>query len=130
MWWLQWGTKWDWELVYPTFWQIKPCAVQQGNSSVCEPARKGVQTGLGDGVNAKRPLSCMEVEPMTSSWQDYLKPCSNLYCTHNTFLQHDRENNEKACFLVSVGFTAVWMISDWSYRLGAVHESYQDVVTA
>lgn len=42
----------------------------------------------------KSLLGCVESGQMTSFWQDYPKPGSNLYNTHNTFLQYDKENKQ------------------------------------
>ncbi len=72
-------------------WWVAPSAVTGVNSTVIVLAGRELLTQQPP----QSLLDCVEMGQMTSFWQDYPKPGSNLYSTHNTFLQYDKKNKQQ-----------------------------------
>lgn len=71
-------------------WWVAPSAVTGVNSTVIVLAGRELPTQPPTPI-----LCCVVLGQMTSFWQDYPKPGSNLYSTHNGFLQYDKENKQQ-----------------------------------
>lgn len=110
--------------------------LQRCDWSRLDSHRLGRERGANGPPPLHATLGCVELGQMTSFWQDYPKPGSNLYSTHNRFLQHDKENKQQirrpdpGGSERVAGLAAVLIIPDRFYHLKATRVSKWDSIIA